>query len=69
MSIGDLPAFPRDHRYDGHNGITLRQYYAGIAMQGVLASDVEQKLGSELVAKWAVSAAEHLIAELEKDQS
>lgn len=22
------PAFPRDHRYDGHNGMTLRDYFA-----------------------------------------
>lgn len=22
------PAFPRDHRFDGHNGMTLRDYFA-----------------------------------------
>jgi len=22
------PAFPRDHRFDGHNGMTLRDYVA-----------------------------------------
>jgi len=22
------PAFPRDHRHDGHNGMTLRDYFA-----------------------------------------
>jgi hypothetical protein len=25
------PAFPRDHRHDGHNGMTLRQYYKAAA--------------------------------------
>ena len=27
------PAFPRDHRHDGHNGMTLRDYFAAQAMQ------------------------------------
>ena len=26
------PAFPRDHRHDGHNGMTLRDYFAAKAM-------------------------------------
>ena len=28
----DEPAFPRDHRYLGHNGMTLRDYFAGQAL-------------------------------------
>ena len=31
------PAFPRDHRHDGHNGMDLRDYFAAKAMQGLLA--------------------------------
>jgi hypothetical protein len=27
----EQPAFPRDHRYDGHNGMTLRDYFAAHA--------------------------------------
>ena len=30
------PAFPRDHRHDGHNGMTLRDYLAAKAMQTLL---------------------------------
>lgn len=26
------PAFPRDHRSDGHNGMSLRDYFAGQAL-------------------------------------
>lgn len=26
------PAFPRDHRHLGHNGMTLRDYFAGQAI-------------------------------------
>lgn len=35
--LGNVPAFPRDERYSGHNGMTLRQYYAGQALPGVMA--------------------------------
>jgi len=31
------PAFPRDHAHDGHNGMTLRDYFAAKAMQGICA--------------------------------
>lgn len=30
------PAFPRDHASDGHNGMTLRDYFAGQALVGIL---------------------------------
>lgn len=33
----DVPAFPRDHRHEGHNGITRRDYFAAKALQGMLA--------------------------------
>lgn len=29
MSTIEEPAFPRDHRYQGHNGMSLRDYLAG----------------------------------------
>ena len=32
----DEPAFPRDHQSDGHNGMTLRDYFAAKAMQGLM---------------------------------
>ena len=28
LDIDDGPAFPRDHTNDGHNGMTLRDYFA-----------------------------------------
>ncbi len=37
MSINDGgPAFPR-HAYDGHDGMTLRDWFASQALAGVLA--------------------------------
>ena len=35
------PAFPRDHAHDGHNGMTLRDYFAAKIMQGELAAQNE----------------------------
>lgn len=31
------PAFPRDHRHDGHNGMTLRDWFAGQIVAGMWA--------------------------------
>ena len=33
------PAFPRDHQHDGHNGMTLRDYFAAKVMQAMLGSN------------------------------
>ena len=33
------PAFPRDHAHDGHNGLSLRDYFAAKALQGLACSD------------------------------
>lgn len=35
------PAFPRDHAHDGHNGMTLRDYFAAKAMQAMLAAQIK----------------------------
>ena len=34
----DIPAFPRDHAADGHNGMTLRDYFAAKAMQALISA-------------------------------
>ncbi len=33
------PAFPRDERHLGHNGMTLRDYFAAKAMLGMITGD------------------------------
>ena len=38
MADKDFPAFPRQWDKDGHNGMTLRDYFASSAMQGELAA-------------------------------
>jgi len=39
------PAFPRDHRHLGHNGMTLRDYFAGKAFQSVIDAERERCAG------------------------
>lgn len=32
----EFPAFPRNYEADGHNGMTLRDYFAAKALQGAI---------------------------------
>jgi len=36
MTDKDFPAFPRQHDKEGHNGMTLRNYFAAKAMAAYL---------------------------------
>lgn len=76
------PAFPvPDSHYPngqvqyGCNGMSLRSYFAGQAMQGILTAVTNAHLhykgstpSDQIVAQWAVEAADALIAELNKTQ-
>ena len=47
MNSDDEPAFPRDHAADGHNGMTLRDYFAAKAMQAILTGAFAQGRATE----------------------
>lgn len=52
-------------------GITLRQYYAGLAMQGYMAADPLAANETRTViqtAEWSVKVADALIAALNKEE-
>ncbi len=51
------PAFPRDHAYDGHNGMTLRDYFAAKAMQGLIASPRGPASGEDATDEWVAKTA------------
>lgn len=52
------PAFPYENRYE-HEGMTLRDYFAAKAMQGMM-HDVSQPVG-EVIAEWAYRVADAML--------
>lgn len=66
MKIGDMPAFP----FGVSPGLTIRQEFAGRAMQGILSDLRGTPLEGqtlESICKLAIKIADALIAELEKE--
>jgi hypothetical protein len=47
---------------------TLREHFAGLAMQGMIVVDADNYLNEATIAKVAVNLADALLAELEKVQ-
>jgi hypothetical protein len=68
-SRADQQAFPSGNmEHGGYEGMTLREWYAGLAMQGLLASFKHDR--PENIERWArdsVRIADALIAELTKE--
>ena len=65
---GNTPAFPVAEDINWNAGITKRELFAAMAMQGLLASDQEPRLHSTAIAELAADAADSVIAELVKEQ-
>jgi hypothetical protein len=40
MTKINAPAFPRNYDSNGHNGLTKREYFATLCLQGLLANSV-----------------------------
>lgn len=40
------PAFPRNYISDGHNGMTKREYFAAVALQGLCAHTGSYGIGN-----------------------
>lgn len=62
------PAFPRDHRHLGHNGMTLRDYFAGQALPSVMHLCARNTLASaesitQSFARKAYEIADAMLAE------
>lgn len=77
MSNANTPAFPvsaRDREnYEagqyvprGIFGLTKREYFAALAMQGLCADPTSEAIPQKFIARSAVELADALIAELEK---
>jgi hypothetical protein len=64
-TIADDHAFPRKLGYNMSDGLTKREYFAAVALQGVL-SHLTTRVSAEEVARAAVEVADQLIIELNK---
>lgn len=71
---GNEPAMPVVGRYADKNlleanGLTIRQHFAAMAMQGILASlDNDTAIVGSFIADMSVRCADALIAELNKNE-
>lgn len=77
MKYKSKPAFPLlvNRVWNGHvvpdfyaEGMTLREYYAGLAMQGMLCGDIHITKDFDFIIKKSIEYADTLIAELEKKE-
>lgn len=59
------PAFPRDHRHLGHNGMDLRDYFAGQALTAWM-SDGCPRGSDESIARECYGVADAMLAERAK---
>ena len=74
MNNADMPAMPHDIVFGkGYplnyepTGLTKREHFAGLAMQGVMANEEEYPKWSDL-ARASVAAADALLKALEQDK-
>ena len=67
MSNADKPAMPlHDDALAGYEGLTKREHFAGLAMQGLMSDEDEYLQWSDL-AKDSVAVADALLKALEQD--
>lgn len=67
MSLADKPAFPcpKKDSDDYNYGMTLREYYAGLAMQALIAFYASKDQNEDVIADLACIQADALIKKLE----
>lgn len=68
MNIGDQPAFPQLSEHpEAPPGLTKREHFAALAMQGLCASEAYAESSFKTIADMAVTQADDLLAALEDE--
>jgi hypothetical protein len=70
-NLSDKSAFPVPYDHTGLTavgGLTLREHFAGLAMQGFCGNEKLEQTPDHLLARYSVKAADALIAELERTE-
>ena len=60
QGFADIPTIPSREVY----GLTKREYFAGLAMQGFCSTDSAMVNSSQILAEWSVTMADALLKEL-----
>ncbi len=63
---GEMAAYPQMGRF---NGLTKRELFAAMALQGFAASSQENTQTSAQLAAWSIERADALLAELAKEKT
>lgn len=68
MNNNDQPAFPVTTSHEVHeDGMTLRDWFAGQALAGILAADPSSMMGYDDVARSAWALADAMMKERERE--
>jgi hypothetical protein len=66
MKENDIPAFPRTYGADGHNGMTLRDYFAAQIITAYLTNVGIPSMKADWYAGMAYEMADAMLKEREK---
>lgn len=67
MTTGTLPAYPIETPTALYLGLTKRELFAAMAMQGMMPLYTDNRFSPRDIAEWAVIQTDLLIAELNKE--
>ena len=72
MKNSELPAFPKPHtnsdgsvQHDVYNGLTKREYFAGLAMQSIITMPYYENIEDKIIVADSVAIADELLKQLE----
>ncbi len=51
-----------------YSGMSLRDWFAGMTLQGIVASDADMNINNDKAAEWSYAQADAMIAQREKVQ-
>ena len=67
MENGNQPIL--DNQFEDNKGLTKREYFAGLAMQGMLADPNASNFKPKFIAGLAVDFSDAILAELDKPKN
>lgn len=63
-----MPPLPSGQWVDTQPPLSKREWFASLALQGILAGDIKQELDSRSITEYAVELADRMVLELERKE-